>query len=327
MDLERRDDMASGTSISTMKAVRIHSYGGPQVLVEEDAPRPEPSSGEVLMEVHAAGVNPIDWKVREGYAKDWLRHKLPLILGWDISGVIVELGKAVKGFKKGDEVYGKLDSRRDGAYAEYAVSQIENIALKPGTIDHIHAAAVPIAALTAWQSLFDLANLSAGQTVLIHAAAGGVGHFAVQFSKWKGAKVIGTASGRNEEFVKKLGADMIIDYTSKKFEDEVSGVDCVLDTQGGEVLNRSLRVLKKGGIVVSTLSEPSADDIARYGVRSSHVLARSDSRQLMQIAELIDAGVVRPIVETVLPLAEARRAHEMSQMGHVRGKIVLKIRE
>jgi NADPH:quinone reductase-like Zn-dependent oxidoreductase len=319
--------MATTTTISTMKAVRIHSYGGPQVLTEENAPRPEPSSGEVLIEVHAAGVNPIDWKVREGHAKNWLRHKLPLILGWDVSGVIVKLGSGVKGFKKGDEVYGKLDTGRDGAYAEYAVSQIENIALKPRTIDHVHAAAIPIAALTAWQSLFDLANLSAGQTVLIHAAAGGVGHFAVQFSKWKGARVIGTASGRNEEFVKKLGADMIIDYTAKKFEDEVSGVDCVLDTQGGEVLDRSLRVLKKGGIVVSTLSEPSADDLVRYGVRSSHVLARANSRQLMQIAGLIDKGDVRPVIETVLPLAEARRAHEMSQTGHVRGKIVLKIRE
>lgn len=274
--------METTTSISTMKAVRIHSHGGPQVLVEENAPRPEPSSGEVLIEVYAAGVNPIDWKVREGYAKFWLRHKMPLIFGWDVSGVIKELGSGVKGFKKGDEVYGKLDSRRDGAYAEYAVSQTENIALKPRTLDHVHAAAVPIAALTAWQSLFDLANLSAGQTVLIHAAAGGVGHFAVQFSKWKGARVIGTASARNEEFVKKLGADMVIDYTTKKFEDEVSGVDCVLDTQGGEVLNRSLRVLKKGGIVVSTLSEPSADELDRYGVRSSHVIARADSRQLMQ---------------------------------------------
>jgi NADPH:quinone reductase-like Zn-dependent oxidoreductase len=223
-------------------------------------------------------------------------------------------------------VYGKLDTGHDGAYAEYTVTHTENIALKPRTLDHVHAAAIPIAALTAWQSLFDLANLSAGQTVLIHAAAGGVGHFAVQFSKWKGAKVIGTASARNEEFVKKLGADMVIDYTTKKFEDEVSGVDCVLDTQGGKVLNRSLRVLKKGGIVVSTLSEPSADDLARYGVRSSHVLARSDSRQLMQIAELIDKGDVRPVVETILPLAEARRAHEMSQTGHVRGKIVLKIK-
>jgi NADPH:quinone reductase-like Zn-dependent oxidoreductase len=325
--LERRDDMATTATISTMKAVRIHSYGGPQVLIEENAPRPEPSSGEVLIEVHAAGVNPIDWKVREGYGKGWLKHKLPLILGWDVSGVIVELGSGVKGFKKGDEVYGKLDTGRDGAYAEYAVSHTENIAPKPRTIDHVHAAAVPIAALTAWQSLFDLANLSAGQNVLIHAAAGGVGHFAVQFSKWKGARVIGTASARNEEFVKKLGADMVIDYSTKKFEDEVSGVDCVLDTQGGEVLNRSLRVLKKGGIVVSTLSEPSAEDLDRYGVRSSHVIARADSRQLTQIAELIEAGDVMPVVETVLPLAEARRAHEMSQTGHVRGKIVLKVRE
>jgi NADPH:quinone reductase-like Zn-dependent oxidoreductase len=318
--------MATATTISTMKAVRIHSYGGPQVLVEENVPMPKPSSGEVLIEVHAAGVNPIDWKVREGYGKGWLKHKLPLILGWDVSGVIKELGSGVKGFKKGDEVYGKLDTGHDGAYAEYTVSNTENISLKPRTLDHVHAAAIPIAALTAWQSLFDLANLSAGQSVLIHAAAGGVGHFAVQFSKWKGAKVIGTASARNEEFVKKLGADMVIDYTTKIFEDEISSVDCVLDTQGGEVLNRSLRVLKKGGIVVSTLSEPSADDLARYGVRSSHVLARSDSRQLMQIAELIDKGDVRPVVETILPLAEARRAHEMSQTGHVRGKIVLKIK-
>ena len=309
-----------------MKAVRIHSYGGPQVLVEENAPMPKPLSEEVLIEVHAAGVNPIDWKVREGYAKGWLRHKLPLVLGWDVSGVIKELGSGVKGFKKGDEVYGKLDTGRDGAYAEYAVTRFENIALKPRTLDHTHAAAIPIAALTAWQSLFDLASLSARQTVLIHAAAGGVGHFAVQFSKWKGARVIGTASARNEEFVKKLGADIVIDYTTKIFEDEVSGVDCVLDTQGGKVLNRSLHVLKKGGIVVSTLSEPSANDLAKYGVRTSHVLARADSRQLMQIAELIDAGKVSPVVETVLPLAGAITAHKMSQTGHVRGKIVLKIK-
>ncbi|MGE5893935.1 MAG: NADP-dependent oxidoreductase [bacterium] len=319
--------MATMTSLATMKAVRIHSYGGPQVMVEEDAPRPEPFSGEVLIEVHAAGVNPIDWKVREGYAKGWLKHKLPLILGWDVSGVVVELGRGDKGFQEGDEVYGKLDSGRDGAYAEYVVSRVENIAYKPKTIDYVHAASVPIAALTAWQSIFDRANLSAGQTVLIHAAAGGVGHFAVQFSKWKGARVIGTASAQNEEFVKRLGADMVIDYTTKKFEDEVSGVDCVLDTQGGEVLDRSLRVLKKGGIVVSTLEEPSAEDLARYGVRGAHMVVKSDSRQLMQIAGLIDEGKVRPVVETVLPLAEAQRAHELSQKGHVRGKIVLKIRE
>jgi NADPH:quinone reductase-like Zn-dependent oxidoreductase len=319
--------MATTKTISTMKAIRIHSYGGPEVMVEENAPRPEPSSGEVLIEVHAAGVNPIDWKVREGYAKGWLKHKLPLILGWDVSGVIVELGEGVKGFRKGDEVYGKLDTGHDGAYAQYAVSNIENIALKPKTLDHIHSAAVPIAALTAWQALFDLGNLSSGQTVLIHAAAGGVGHFAVQFSKWKGARVTGTASQRNEEFVRKLGADVVIDYTAGKFEDEISGVDCVLDTQGGEVLERSLTVLKKGGIVVSTLAEPLAEGLARYNVRSAHVVARSDSRQLVQIAGLIDAGLVKPVVEMVLPLAEARKAHEISQAGHVRGKIVLTIRD
>lgn len=310
-----------------MKAVRIYSYGGAQVLVEESAPRPEPSAMEVLIEVYAAGVNPIDWKVREGYAKGWLRHKLPLILGWDVSGVIVELGDGVEGFMKGDEVYGKLDARRDGAYAEYTVSRVENIAHKPRSLDHTHAAAVPTAALTAWQALFDLADLLPGQTVLVHAAAGGVGHFAVQFSKWRGARVIGTASGRNKEFVRRLGADNVIDYTARNFEEEVRGVDCVLDTMGGDVLARSLRVLKKGGIVVSTLDEPSAEDLDGYGVRAAHVMARSDSGQLIQIGRLIDAGEVSPVVETVLPLSEARKAHEKSQRGHARGKIVLRIKE
>ncbi|HAM52726.1 MAG TPA: NADPH:quinone reductase [Nitrospiraceae bacterium] len=309
-----------------MKAVRIHQYGSPEVLVYEDVVRPRPGSGNVLVEVHAAGVNPIDWKVREGHAKGWLNHALPLILGWDVSGVIVELGNTANGFKKGDEVYGKLDVMHDGAYAEYTTTATENITLKPKTVDHVHAAAVPIAALTAWQSLFDLANLSTGQTILIHAAAGGVGHFAVQFAKWKGARVIGTASARNTKFVKKLGAEEVIDYTVRKFEDEVRGVDCVLDTQGGEVLSRSLRVLKKGGIVVSTLEEPRAEDLTRYGVRATHVIAKSDSRQLKEIAALIDTGHVKPAVEIVLPLAEARKAHELSQSGHTHGKIVLKVK-
>jgi NADPH:quinone reductase-like Zn-dependent oxidoreductase len=270
-----------------MKAIRMNSYGGPDVLTEEEVRTPEPSTREVLIEVYAAGVNPIDWKVREGYAKSWLKHKLPLVPGWDVSGVIVERGRKVEGFREGDEVYGKLDTARDGAYAEYVVSQ----------------------------------------TVLIHAAAGGVGHFAVQFAKWKGARVIGTASGRNEEFVRQLGADMFVDYTTGRFEKKVSGVDCVLDTIGGDVLSRSLQVLKKGGIVVSTLDEPSPEELARYGVRAAQVMARGDAVQLRQIAELIDSGDVVPIVEAVLPLAEARRAHEMSQTGHVRGKIVLRVKE
>jgi NADPH:quinone reductase-like Zn-dependent oxidoreductase len=319
--------MTTATKTATMKAVRISSYGGPEVLTEEYAPTPEPLAREVLIEVYAAGVNPIDWKVREGYAKGWLRHKLPLIPGWDVSGVIAELGDSAEGFREGDGVYAKLDPGRNGAYAEYVVSSVENIAPKPRSIDHVHAAAVPVAALTAWQSLFDLADLSKGQTVLIHAAAGGVGHFAVQFAKWKGARVIGTASARNEQFVRKLGADVFIDYAAGRFEDKLSGVDCVLDTMGGDVLSRSLQVLKKGGIVVSTLEEPSAEEVARYGVRAAHVLARGDSGQLRQIAGLIDSGDVMPIVEAVLPLAKARRAHEMSQTGHVRGKIVLRVKE
>jgi len=310
-----------------MKAIRMHNYGGPEVLVYEDVSQPKPSRGEVLIEVHAAGVNPIDWKVREGYAKGWLNHKLPLIPGWDVSGIVVDLGEGVKNFAAGDQVYGKLDASLDGAYAEYAVTNTENIAFKPRTADHVHAAAVPIAALTAWQSLFDLAGLSAGQTVLIHAAAGGVGHFAVQFAKWKGARVLGTASVRNAEFVKKIGADMVIDYTTRKFEEEASGVDCVLDTQGGDVLRRSLPVLKRGGIVVSTLEELSAEDLKKYGIRAAHIVARSDSSQLKEIASLMDAGHVKTMVETVLPLEEARKAHELSQSGHARGKIVLKVKE
>jgi len=310
-----------------MKAIRMHSYGGPQVLVYEDVVRPKPGRGELLIEVHAAGVNPIDWKVREGYAKGWLNHKLPIIPGWDVSGIVAELGEGVKNFASGDQVYGKLDTSLDGAYAEYVVTNTKNISLKPKTTDHVHAAAVPIAALTAWQSLFDLAGLSSGQTVLIHAAAGGVGHFAVQFAKWKGARVLGTASARNAEFVKKIGADVVIDYSARKFEEEVSGLDCVLDTQGGDILRRSLLVLKKGGIVVSTLEEPSVEDLKKYGVRAAHIVARSDSSQLKEIADLIDAGHVQVLVETVLPLEEAHRAHELSQSGHTRGKIVLKVKE
>jgi len=310
-----------------MKAIRMHSYGGPEVLVYENAPRPKPDHDVVLVEVHAAGVNPIDWKVREGYAKGWIKHKLPLVPGWDVSGIIAELAEGVKKFAVGDQVYGKLDIALDGAYAEYAVTKTENIALKPKTADYLHAAAVPIAALTAWQSLFDHAGLAAGQTVLIHGAAGGVGHFAVQFAKWKGARVLGTASARNADFLRMLGADMAIDYTTKKFEEEAEKVDCVLDTQGGDVLRRSLQILKKGGIVVSTLAEPSPEELEKYGVRASHMYAESNSAQLSEIAELIDNGKVRIMVEAVFPLEEVRKAHAMSQTGHTRGKIVLKIKE
>ena len=313
--------------MATMKAVRFHSYGGPEVLVQEDVPRPEAAAEEVLIRVHAAGVNPLDWKVRGGYVKEWLQHHLPLIPGWDVSGVVEAIGAGYTDLNVGDEVYGLLDFRRDGAYAEYVTAPTRDMALKPTSVDHVQAAAVPIAALTAWQALFDAADLSAGQTVLIHGAAGGVGHFAVQFAKWKGARVIGTASARNVNFVREFGADEVFDYQTTRFEDTVKGVDVVLDTQGGETQQRSWQVLKKGGILVATIGISSPEAAAEHGVQGKALAVHPDANQLAQIAALIDVGDLKPLIQSVLPLAEAARAHELSQAGHVRGKIVLNVRD
>jgi NADPH:quinone reductase-like Zn-dependent oxidoreductase len=311
--------------METMKAVRIHTYGGPEVLRYEEAPRPKPGAGEVLVRVHAAGVNPVDWKIREGYLKGRVDHSLPLILGWDVSGLVEVTGSGVAILKEGDEVYSRPDIARDGAYAGYIVVRETEVALKPKAIDHIHAAAIPLAALTAWQSLFDAAGLSAGQKVLIHAAAGGVGSFAVQLAKWKGAHVVGTASKRNQEFVQNLGADATIDYQTTAFEEMVREVDVVFDTMGGETQTRSWKVLKKGGILVSILGQPSAEEASAHGVRQASVFVQPSSAQLTELAELVDSGDLKPVVETVLPLSEARGAHELSQSGHRRGKIVLEV--
>jgi NADPH:quinone reductase-like Zn-dependent oxidoreductase len=311
--------------MATIKAVRIHSYGGPEVLQYEDAPRPEPAEGEVLIRVYGAGVNPVDWKVRAGYLKAFIPYSLPLIPGWDVSGVIEETGANVSRLKPGDEVYSRPDLTRNGTYAEYVAVRESEVALKPKSIDHIHAAAIPLAALTAWQALFDVGGLSAGQTVLIHAAAGGVGTFAVQFAKWKGAHVIGTASGRNQSFLRELGADDTIDYEKTHFEDVVRNADLVLDAIGEDTQKRSWQILKKGGILISIVNVPSAEEAAAHGVRAVRVGVQPNPQQLSEIAQLVDSGKLRSIVETVAPLAEARRAHELSQTGHVRGKIVLRV--
>ena len=311
--------------METMKAVRIHTYGGPEVLKYEEAPRPKPGAGELLIRVHAAGVNPVDWKIREGYFKQRLNYSLPLILGWDLSGVVEATVPGIVRLKAGDEVYSRPDFSRDGAYAEYIVVRESEVALKPRSIDHIHAAAIPLAALTAWQSLFDTAGLGAGQKVLIHAAAGGVGSFAVQLAKWKGTYVIGTASGRNQEFLRKLGADQTIDYQTTHFEDVVHDVDVVFDTIGGDTQRRSWKVLKKGGILVSIVGPPSAEEAVAHGVRQASVFVQPSATQLTELANLVDSGKLKPVVETVLPLSEARRAHELSQTGHTHGKIVLRV--
>lgn len=315
----------------TMKAVRIHKYGGPRVLKYEDVPLPEPKEDELLIRVHAAGVNPADWQIRSG-KRFKLKKPFSLILGGDLSGVVEAVGSSVTNFVVGDVVYGTMC----GAYAEYVTAPATNVAHKPRSLDHIQAAAMPVVSLTAWQALFDEAKLSAGQTVLIHAAAGGVGHIAVQLAKWKGAYVIGTASGPNENFLRKIGIDEFIDYRTTRFETVVRDADVVLESVNrdipveafpGKTLERSWGVLKKNGTLVSICAKPSSETAAEYGVRGKYIGMQPNTAQLTQIANLVDAGHVKPIINTVLPLKEARQAHQLSQKGHTRGKIVLRVLE
>jgi NADPH:quinone reductase-like Zn-dependent oxidoreductase len=317
--------LAVDRRVVTMNAIRIHGYGRTEVLVEERAPRPKPRVDEVLLGVHAAGVNPVDWKVRAGYLTERRKSLIPQIRGWDVSGVVEAVGARVTDFKPGDAVFGMLDIMRNGAYAEYTLASAQTLASKPKALDHVHAAAVPLAALTAWQALFEVADLQPEHTVLIHAAAGGVGHFAVQLAKWKGARVIGTTSTSNLKFVRDLGADETIDYHARPFDKVVRDVDVVLDLIGGEVQQRSWPVIKKGGILVTALGVSSPNPAPTFGVRGDEVHVRPDAAQLAQLAELIDEGNLKPVVNAVLPLAEAAKAHKLSQTGHVRGKLVLKV--
>src|SRR5258707_115997 len=307
-----------------MRAIRIHQYGGPEVLAQVEMQRPTPGANEVLIKVRAASVNPLDWKLRAGHMKDFLPLTLPATLGADVSGTVEEVGPGAARFKRGDEVYASL-GLEGGGYAEYAVARETIVAGKPITLDHVHAGAVPVAGLTALQALFEVAKLSAGQKVLIHAAAGGVGTFAVQLAKARGACVIGTASSRNQKFLSDLGVDKAVDYQKTRFEDAVQDVDVVLDTVGGDTQERSFKALKKGGILVSIVQPPSQELAAKYGVRALFYGGDPRSSHPAAISKLIDDGKVKTVVETVLPLAEVRRAHELSETGHARGKIVLNV--
>lgn len=302
-----------------MKAIVIHSFGGPDVLNYENIPVPDPKPNELLIQVHAVGVNPVDWKIREGYLG---QIPLPSILGSDFSGVVEAIGSEITNFRVGDSVLG-IVSDDSGSYAEYAVAPASQVAHKPDGLDFIRAAALPVASLTAWQALFDVANLQKGQKVLIHAAAGGVGSFAVQFARWKGAQVIGTASEKSADYVKSLGADQVIDYRKTKFEDVVRDVDVVLDTQGSDTQERSWRVLKPGGILVSIVSPPPKEKASAPGVRGVFLSSKPRGDELEQIANLVASGTVKVNVETTLHLKEARKAQELSQSGHAHGKIVL----
>lgn len=308
-----------------MKAVRIHSYGSPEVLSYEEAPRPTPGEGEVLIRVFASSVNPFDCAVRAGYMNSYFNYNLPLVIGTDASGVIEEVGTGVTDFKEGDEVYGRGGIVRDGSNAEYVVIAATDIAFKPKSIDHIHAAALPHVTLTAWQALIEVAHLAAGQTVLIHAAAGGVGHVAVQLSKNLGAKTIGTASV-NLEHLKELQVDESIDYSTHAFEDTVKNVDVVLDLVGGDTQQRSWAVMRPGGILVATVQPPSEETAVAHGVRQHLVTTTPPiNRVLTEVANLVDTGKLKSIVSEVLPLSEIARAHELIEGKHMHGKIVLHV--
>ena len=318
-----------------MKAVRIHAFGGPEVLQLEDVARPVPAADEILIQVYASGVNPVDWVVREG-GNEVLRPylKLPMTLGWDAAGVVEELGSEVTGFQKGDAVYGEPNFPGDGSYAEYCAAKASQFALKPKSLSFVAAAGVPLAGLTAWTAIFEHGKLRPGQRILIQGASGGVGSFAVQFAKAKGAYVIGSASAGNLDYLRQLGADEVIDYQSQKFEELVRDVDVVLEASplrdNAERL-KAVTVLKKGGIFVSVNVDFPFDEAVPAALAQKQAtgeLVANQPRQewLQEIAELIDAGQVKVFVSQVFPLAQVADAHRESQTWHVQGKLVLEIR-
>ena len=308
-----------------MKAIRVHQFGGPEVLKYEDAPRPVPAADEVLIKVYASGMNPVDWKMRAGLAESLFPIQLPFIPGWDVSGEIEEVGSDILIFKKGDEVYGRPDVTRDGTYAEYVAVKANQINFKPKSINHDKASAVPLAGLTAWQGLFDYGHLEEGQKVLIHAAAGGVGSFAVQLAKWKGAYVIGTSSEENIDFLFDLGADEALDYKTVKFEDRLKDVDLVFDLIGGDTQQRSLKIIKKGGRLITTVQPKYQEEAKANDIHMEVFMTQSLPEELEQLGNLIDSGKIKPIVTRTFPLKDAAEAQKEIEKGHTRGKMVLTV--
>src|SRR2546430_471929 len=312
------------TAKPTMKAVVVHEYGGPDVLKYEDRPRPEPKEDQILVRVIAAGVNPVDDASRsEKYAK-FFGITLLFIPGYDIAGVVEKTGAKITKFKAG-QVYAYLELKDGGGYAEYAVATEVEAAAKPKSISFTEAAGVPVVALTAWQALIDKAKLSAGQTVLIHGGSGGVGSFAIQIAKARGAKVIATASTRNQDLLKQLGADVEVDYTQQKFEDVAKDVDVVLDSVGKDTLARSYRAVKKGGFIVTLVARIDQAELDKHGIRGASLGVEPTANELAEIGKLIDEKKIKVIVSQTFPLSEARKAQEQAATGHTRGKIVLKV--
>jgi NADPH:quinone reductase-like Zn-dependent oxidoreductase len=316
--------------METMRAVRAHRRGGPEQLVYEVVPRPEPAPGEVLVAVHAASItsDELTWDATwTDSPEPGGRDRTPIIPSHEMSGVVAALGPGVIETGVGDEVYGLIPFVRDGAAAEYVTVPADILAAKPATMDHDAAAAVPLAALTVWQALVDHASLRAGQHVLIHGAAGGVGSFAVQIAASLGARVTATARARDRDFVTKLGAHEVVDYVNERFEDHVDGVDVVLDLVGGETQARSWSVLRPGGVLVSIAAPPDARQAAAHGVRGVFFVVEPNRAQLEIIARLIDTGRLSPAVDRVVSLADTRAAYESLRTEHRRGKVVIHVAE
>ena len=310
---------------STMMAWRVNEFGPPEVMKFERVPRPEPGPGDVLVKVEAAGVGPWDGWIRAG--KSALPQPLPLTLGSDLSGEIVAIGAGVSGLRTGDQVYGVTNPRFVGAYAEYALASAGMVSNKPASLSHVEAASAPVVSVTAWQALFDRAQLKAGQTVLIHGAAGNVGSYAVQLARHAGLRTIATAATGDVPLVRDLGADTVIDYRTQRFEEEARDVDAVVDLVGGETQVRSFQVLRRGGKLISAVSPPDQHLAETHGVEAAFFLVDVTSRYLAEIARLLDAGKLRTNVGVVLPLADAREAHLMLERvrPQPKGKIVLAV--
>ncbi len=306
-----------------MKAVVAHEYGAPEVLKFEEVPRPEPKEDEALVRVIASGVNPADPLTLSGkYAGEFGTH-LPLIPGYDIAGVVEKIGAKITKLKVGDAVYGYPTF--GGGWADYVTAKEWEVAAKPKSLNFVQAAAVPMGALTAWQALVDVAKLQPGQTVLIHGGSGGVGSFAIQIAKARGARVIATASTANQDLLKQLGADVAVDYTKTRFEDVARDVDAVLDPVGKETLPRSYDVVKQGGIVMSLVARPDPAEFKKRGIHGAAISVHPDAEDLTEIAHLIEAGKIKPVVTQVLPLSEAIAAQQQAATHHTRGKLVLRI--
>lgn len=309
-----------------MKAIVIDRYGGTDELRLRDMPLPELGETDLLIEVFAASVNPVDWKIREGYLKEAITYKFPLILGWDVAGIVSAVGPKVSRFSVGDEVFSRTDIRRNGTYAEFVAADEQYVARKPSNLSFEEAASIPLVGLTAWQALVDLAGMAEGNRVLVHAGSGGVGSFAIQLAKSRGAFVATTCSTLHLSFVRSLGPDQVIDYTRSDFR-ELRNFDIVFDTVGGDTYRDSFQILKPQGVLVSILEQPDEELMQQTGVRALYLFMHPDGSELARIAELLEKEKIRPAVGRLFPLEEVRKAHELSASRHAEGKIVLQVKE